>query len=278
MSSITAAASEYVRTLVLERSAIVLDEGKDYLIEARLGPIAREVGLASVDELVAKVRANDDRAMTTQIVEAMATHETSFFRDATPFEVLASVVLPDLIEKRRTTRRLSIWSAACSTGQEPYTIAMVILDRFPELRDWSIEILATDLSEETLSYARTGTYSSLEVNRGMPARMLMANFTKRGTKYQLSDEIRRMVIFRQLNLAESWSNMPICDLVFIRNVLIYFDVPTKRRILGNVRGVLRPPGYLFLGGAETTVNLDESFIRVPAERGCCYRLAEQDGA
>ena len=261
---------DFVCQLVRRRSAIVLEPGKEYLVEARLSPLAKELGFGDPTELVAQLR-RDTGPLADRVTEAMTTNETSFFRDIVPFDLLRQEVLPELVVRRATQRRLRIWCGASSSGQEPYTIAMVV-DQVPELAGWDIEILATDLSPEMLDRARSGLYSQLEVNRGLPAQLLVKHFERSGTGYQLKEGLRRSVEFRMLNLAEPWPTLGPFDIVFMRNVLIYFDVETKREIFGRVRRVLAPDGYLFLGAAETTVNIDAGFERLPRERAGCYVL------
>jgi chemotaxis protein methyltransferase CheR len=211
------------------------------------------------------------------VVEAMTTNETTFFRDVYPFDALRDQLIPELMQRRAAQRQLVIWSGACSTGQEPYTIAMLLREHFPALTAWQVRILATDLSSEVLDRAKTGRYSQAEVNRGLPATFLVKYFRKHGVEWQIVDEIRRMVEFSELNLNEAWSRVPPCDLVFMRNVLIYFDVETKRTILGKLRRVIRPDGYHFLGGAETTMNLDDMYQRIAFGKTGYYRLGSQEG-
>lgn len=265
---------DYISTLVRKRSAIVLESEKSYLAESRLVNLARHEGFESVDALIAGMRANPVTGLTQKVVEAMTTNETSFFRDNQPFEMLREHILPELVQKRAVQRRLSIWCAACSTGQEPYTIAMLLHEHFGGLSGWSVDLLATDLSTAALEKAKQGRYTQLEVNRGLSARLLVKYFQRQGLDWQIADEIRRMVRFRPLNLIESWPSLPALDVIFLRNVLIYFDVATKKTILGKVRQLLRPDGYLFLGGAETTLNLDDRFERVNYQRAGCYRLRQ----
>jgi chemotaxis protein methyltransferase CheR len=263
---------EFVSTLVRKRSAIVLEPEKNYLVESRLLPVVRREGLSSVADLVARLRAGSQNGLPDMVVEAMTTNETSFFRDLNPFEALRKVVLPELLQRRANTRSLNIWCGAASTGQEPYTIALILREHFPGFSDWRISIVATDLSSEVLTKARQGRYSQLEVNRGLPAALLIKYFDRQGTQWQVKEDVRRLVDFRQLNLIDpSWGLMAI-DIVFLRNVLIYFDVPTKKNVLQKIRQILRPDGYLFLGGAETTLNLDPGFDRISFERAGCYRL------
>ena len=270
--NLTTAEFDYVRRLVLEHSAIVLEEDKGYLVESRLLPLARREGLDSLSKLIERVQSDKSNGLLSQVVEAMTTNETSFFRDFHPFEALRKVILPELIAKREATRELVIWAAACSAGQEPYSLAMLLREHFPRLVSWKLRILATDLSSEMLARASTGRYSQLEVNRGLPAPLLVKYFRKAGCDWFLSDDIRRMVDFQVMNLAAPWPYMPHADIVLLRNVLIYFGIDTKKEILGKVRRVLRPDGYLFLGAAETTFNVDDSFERSQVEVAICYQV------
>jgi chemotaxis protein methyltransferase CheR len=269
---------DYIRKLVRERSAIVLEPGKEYLAESRLMPVARAVGCETLQDLVDKIRADRSGGLERKVVEAMTTNETTFFRDVHPFEALRSVVLPELLQARASERRLNIWCGASSSGQEPYSIAMVLRERWAVLGEWKVRLVASDLSREMLDRTREGRYSQLEVNRGLPATMLIKWFAKDGTSWQVKPELRAMLELQEMNLAGSWPALPTFDVVFLRNVLIYFDVETKQQILGKVRRLLRPDGWLFLGGAETTINLDESFERVPVEKATGYRLRARNGA
>jgi chemotaxis protein methyltransferase CheR len=263
---------EYIRDLVRKRSAIVLETDKLYLVESRLQPLARREGFRSVAEIVAKLRTNGSGALHSKVVEAMTTNETSFFRDLQPFEALKKVVLPELIAKRAATRQLRFWCAASSTGQEPYSVAMLIREHFPQIANWDVKILASDLSTEVLEKARSGCFNQFEINRGLPASFLLKYFDRLGVNWQLKATIREMIEFRPLNLIEAWPILTSMDIVFIRNVLIYFDVQTKRDILSKVKRQLRPDGFLFLGGAESTFNLDDSFIRNEIEKTSVYRM------
>jgi chemotaxis protein methyltransferase CheR len=258
--------------LALKRSGIVLDAGKQYMIEARLGNLGRTMGLPTITALLAKLQQSDRHTVERDIVDALTTNETSFFRDIQPFEAVKKLVMPDLLKQRAMDRQLNIWCAASSTGQEPYTLAMLLRENFPQLLNWKLTFIASDLSREVLQRARAGRYSQLEVNRGLPAAMLVKYFKKVGLEWEIKPEIREMVEFREVNLLERWPLMPALDLVFIRNVLIYFNNETKKKILGRIRELMRPTGYLFLGGAETTLNLDDNFERAPAEKSGCYRL------
>jgi chemotaxis protein methyltransferase CheR len=268
----TAQEFEVIQKLVLDRSAIVLEAGKEYLVETRLAPIVRQLNLNSIGELIAQLRCQPTNGLYRQIVEAMVTTESSFFRDRLPFDDLRKVVIPDLMTRRRDERRLQIWCAACSTGQEPYSIALQIRDHFPLLAGWNISLLATDLSRQVLDKAREGRFNQIEVNRGLPATMLVKYFEQHGTNWQLTPAIRSMVDFQEMNLAHGWPVLPRMDLVLIRNVMIYFDVETKKAILGRLARVLKPDGYLLLGGAETTFNLNDSYRRVETLKSGFYQL------
>lgn len=264
---------DYIRHIVRQRSSIVLESTKEYLAEARLLPLARQEGMASLGELVSRLRTEPQSgALHKQVVEAMTTNETSFFRDIHPFNALKDVILPELTETRKAFRTLRIWSAACSTGQEAYSISMLLRESFPELASWTIEVWATDLASHVLERARAARFGQHEVNRGLPIKMLMKYFEKDGTEWAAKDDLKNMVTFAQLNLAERWPARPPFDIIFLRNVLIYFDQDTKKAILDQVQTVLRPDGYLFLGAAETTLNLNESFERVKLDQASCYRL------
>ena len=266
--ALSAADFGYIRKLVEDHSAIVLSADKDYLAEARLGPVARQEGLASIEQLVARLRAAAYDRLHKRVVEAMTTNETSFFRDVAPFAVLRGHLIPQIVQ-RRPNAYIQIWSAACSTGQEPYSIALTFLEHFPELAP-RVRILATDLNEQVLDKARQGRFSQLEVNRGLPAPMLVKYFTRAGADWELKPEVRRMVEFRPLNLVAPLPPLALFDLVFMRNVLIYFDVPKRQLALAGVRKNLAPKGVLFLGTAETTLAIDDSFERVQLEKTTFY--------
>jgi chemotaxis protein methyltransferase CheR len=194
-----------------------------------------------------------------------------------PFEALRTKVLPDLIAARAAQRTLRIWCGACSTGQEPYSLSMLLREKFPELATWKVSILCTDLSGDVLARAKAGSYSQLEVNRGLPALMLVKYFTRQGDAWEIKEEVRRPLEFKELNLAKAFPVLPRFDLVMLRNVLIYFDVETKKAILGRIRRVMAPDAFFFLGAAETTLNLDDAFISVPVGKTVCYRLREAAG-
>jgi chemotaxis protein methyltransferase CheR len=270
--SIAATDFDYISTMVRDRSAIVLERGKEYLIEARLLPLARTRGTQTVAGLVQELRRAPFGPLRDLVVEAMTTNETSFFRDSHPFTALSEHILPDLIRARSGERLLNIWCAACSSGQEPYSIAMLVHDIIGADPAWRVRMLATDLSPAMLARTQAGIYSQFEVNRGLPAGLLVRHFRKQGLEWQIEEPLRRMVETRVVNLAVELPSMPSMDIIFLRNVLIYFDIATKRQILARVRRVLRPDGYLVLGGAETTLNLDDTFERVQIGRAPVYRL------
>lgn len=266
---------DYIRKLLLDRSAIVLGPDKRYLVEARLAPVISQLALPSISDLVTRLRLDAHNGIATKVVEALVTSETSFFRDFLPFEVFRNQVLPDLIKARAAERKLTFWSAACSTGQEPYTIAMILREYFPELVTWQISILGTDISNEVIAKAKSGVYSQFEANRGLPAKLMVKYFQQHGTNWQLTESIRNMVDFRQFNLASMWSPLPLFDVIFLRNVMIYFDVSTKKEILGKAARLLRPDGYLVLGGSETTLNISDAFTRVEKLKAGYHQLAEK---
>lgn len=271
MTAVATTPLDYIRELVLKESAIVLDPSKGYLVETRLSPVARQHGMRSLDELVETLTRRPNPELRRQVVEALTTNETSFFRDLHPFEMLRAAVLPELLNRRVTQRTLTIWSAACSTGQEPDTISILLREHFPQLSNWRVKIMASDLSQQVLERAKEGVFSQNDVNRGLPAPQLVKYFTREGTSWRIKDEIRRTVEFFPMNLIGTWPPLPTVDVIFLRNVLIYFDTPTKQMILDRARRQLPADGYLFLGGAETTLNLHDGFQRLQHERGVCYR-------
>lgn len=260
--SANAAEFGFIRQFLYTRLAILVGVDKDYLIESRLTPLLRKYDLPDFGGLVQRLRANDSDALSLDVLDAMTTNETYFFREPAVFDELVRHLLPKLMAARMATRRLQIWSAACSSGQEPYSLAMHLRERLPQLRDWQVQLLATDISPSCLAQARSGSYRQIEVNRGLPAPYLLKYFTRSGIDYVLRDEIRTAVEFRALNLVGNWPIDIRPDLLLMRNVLIYFDQQTKAAILGKVRKVLAPDGYLVLGAAETTLNVDPAFERV----------------
>jgi chemotaxis protein methyltransferase CheR len=268
--TLTATRFDWVRQLVHRESAIVLAPGKEYLVEARLLPLARKMGLTDVDQYVDSVRSRPRPDDTRSIVEALTTNETSWFRDGDPFTTLTSTVLPSLLSARGPAERLQIWSAACSSGQEAYTVAMLLEDAMPNASA-RVSITATDISREMVERTRAGRFSQLEVNRGLPAPMLVRHFQRAGSEWEVAPDLRRMVTARECNLAAPLPRMGPFDVVYLRNVLIYFDLPTKQAILRRVRELMRPDGWLFLGAAETTLGVDDSWSRVVLGRSSAYR-------
>jgi chemotaxis protein methyltransferase CheR len=270
--SLEAGDFDYVCTLLRQQSGMVLEAGKEYLVETRLKPVAKQAGFASLTDLISQLRDRPLNQLHVSVVEALTTNETQFFRDIHPFEALQSSILPELFRKRAATRQLNVWCAAASTGQEPYSLAMLLADSFPDRASWHVRCLASDLSEEALARARQGCYRQLEVNRGLPPRLLTKYFSEQGADWQLAEQILRRVEFRNINLVAAWPVLPQMDLILMRNVLIYFNVETKKAILRKVRKVLKPDGYLFLGSAETTLNLDTAFEQVQFNKTVCYQL------
>ncbi|BBD61310.1 CheR methyltransferase, SAM binding domain protein [Nostoc sp. HK-01] len=269
---ITTSDFDYLRQLVYQHSAVVLDGDKTYLAELYLQPIAEAAGFTTITDLIAYLRHQPLNDLHIQTIEALVTNETSFFRDTYPFEALKQLVLPELIKKRRIERSLNIWCAACSHGQEPYSVAMLIREHFPLLANWSLTIIASDFSGKVLARAKEGRYNQLEIKRGLPKNLRERYFKLLDNEWQIHDEIRQSIDFRQINLVDSWSILPNIDVIFLRNVLIYFDIATKKDLLTKVRQQLNPDGYLFLGSGETTINLHESFERVQFDKSIFYRL------
>lgn len=269
--SLSAHEASFVQNLVYRRSAIVLDDSKHYLIESRLEPVALQSGFKSIAELIGAANSNKPE-LQTKIVEALTTNETFFFRDVLPFECLRQKLLPSFMQVRSTTRSLRIWSGACSTGQEPYSIAMLLAEHFPALADWSVRILATDLAEAQLSRARAARYHQLEMNRGLPAQYMVKYFDRVDALWEVKPAVRARVELAQLNLIDAWTLPLRPDIVFLRNVLIYFDHETKKRILERVRQSIAPDGVLFLGSAETTLNIDDKWERVTDGKFSYYRV------
>lgn len=264
-----AASFEFIRDVVYKRAAIVLEPGKEYLVENRLSPIIKSAGLGTMEGLVAKLR-RDAKELETAVVEAMTTNETSFFRDIHPFEAFKKV-LPAVVKARSASRTLRIWCAAASTGQEPLSIAMILREGFPQLDDWNVKIVATDINESVLSRARSGLFKQLEVNRGMPAHLLTRFFERSGVEWKAKPTIQSMVHYTKLNLLDRFTMLGPQDFVFMRNVLIYFDLATKREILRKTRELLGPEGWLVLGGAETTLNLDDQFMPTKVGQTVLYQ-------
>ncbi len=260
--------------LVKERSGLVLSEDKLYLLESRLLPLARRRGMADLDDLVSAIRRKGDEPLLVEVTEAMTTNESSFFRDSKPFDIFRSFVLPKILEIRAAKLSFRIWSAACSTGQEPYSLAMCLREEAAKLKGWRIEIIATDLSCEVLEKAKAGMYSQFEAQRGLPIQMLMKYFAQTNDMWQVDASIRAMVQFRQCNLLHDISQFGPADIVMCRNVLIYFDPETKRAVLEKIRRLMPPDGFLFLGGAETVLGVTDAFRPIDGQRGV-YELVPE---
>jgi chemotaxis protein methyltransferase CheR len=258
----------YLQSQVYSQTGIVLEEDKHYLFESRLSPIVKQLGLGSINDLCALLQATCAAEVGRQVVEAMTTNETYFFRDPAHYEAIRTVLLPRLKEDRRDTKRLRFWSAAASTGQEAYSLAMLLLEE--RLDDWNIQILGTDFSSQVLERARSGKYQQIEMNRGLPASLLVKYFLRSGVDWQLREPLRRMAHFETIDLRRSMRALGPFDLVFCRNVMIYFDAETKRNILKELHGTLFRGGWLLLGGAETAFGVDEWFERQPVGNSIVY--------
>ena len=258
---------DFLRQYLKARSGLVLSADKQYLVESRLLPVVRRAGLANLGELVAALRIAQDAVLMTAVVEAMTTNESFFFRDKVPFDHFRLTVMPALLAARKTSRSIRIWCAAAATGQEPYSLAMCLNEIGPEIAGWRIELLATDLSGEVLEKARSGLYTQFEVQRGLPIQLLIRHFSQSGELWQISPELREMVRYRQLNLLADFTQLGTFDLIFCRNVLIYFDQDTKIDVLNRLARVTAGDGYLVLGAAETVVGLTDRFKMVADKRG-----------
>lgn len=258
---------DYLRQFLKSRSGLVLSNEKQYLIESRLLPVARKTGLPSIAALVAKLKEPRESVLAEAVVEAMTTNESFFYRDKTPFEHFTQVMMPDMLKLRASQRKIRIWCAAASTGQEPYTLAMCLKEMESKIAGWRIEIFGTDISNEVLDRAKAGTYTQFEVQRGLPIQLLLKYFVQQGESWTIAPQIRSMVQWRKFNLLESFASFGQFDIVFCRNVLIYFDQPTKVDILGRISKVMAPDGYLVLGAAETVVGLTDAFKPAPDRRG-----------
>lgn len=272
-STMTDTDFDWLCDLVRRESAIVLEPGKEYLAESRLHPIARRQGYETVGELLRHLQSSRSQDLHVDVIDAMTTNETSFFRDTHPWETLRTELVPQLLERNRMTRRLTVWCGASSSGQEPYTLALLLREHFAaELEGWQVRIVATDLSPSMLARTAAGRYSQLEVNRGLPAPMLVRWFSRQGMEWEIDASVRAMVTTGRVNLADerSWGPVPKADLVLLRNVLIYFDVPTKQAILRAVHRRLEPGAPLFLGSSETTLGLVECFERVQSGKTIYY--------
>lgn len=253
--------------LVFDRSGLVLTEEKVYLLESRLVPLARQRGMNTLEDLANELRRSNDEKLKEEITEAMTTNETFFFRDTKPFDIFKDTVLPRLLETRSSQKTLRIWNAACSTGQEPYSVAMLLKEEAAKMPGWRVEILATDISNEVLEKAKAGLYSQFEVQRGLPIQLLIKYFQQMGEMWQIDSSIRAMVKFQKKNLLENLSALGQFDVIFCRNVLIYFDHETKGKVLSEMHKILASDGALFLGGAETVLGICDDFKPVTGLKG-----------
>jgi len=262
----TPADFDFVSQMLKRRSGLILPPDKMYLLESRMGPIARKHGLVGLDAIAAKLKAGDE-PLARDVTEAMTTNESFFFRDKTPFDHFEKLMLPELLKARANTKRLRIWCAAASTGQEPYSLAMILKEKAALLKDWKIDIVGTDLSNEVLTRAKEGVYSQFEVQRGLPVQMLVKYFTKDKEQWRVKDDVRSMVQYQPLNLLDAFIGLGSFDIIFCRNVLIYFDEAMKRNILERMALLLPADGYLLLGAAETVVGITTAFSPIEAARG-----------
>lgn len=266
----------FLRELLMKRSGLALTVEKRYLVESRLGSVCRQLGLKGLSELIQAARAGDE-TLTVAIVEAMTTNETLFFRDSSPFTHLRQLIFPALLKARSAERSLRIWCAAASSGQEPYSVAMIIDEMASQFAGWRIDILATDISNEILEKARLGVYSQFEVQRGLPVTLLLKHFSQDGDRWRISEQIRRMVTFRQHNLIAPGATLGTFDVIFCRNILIYFDTATKSQVFSLLSKSIRSDGYLVLGAAETIMGLTDSFSTDRENRGLYRPAGHQAG-
>ncbi|MFQ5618860.1 MAG: CheR family methyltransferase [Rhodospirillales bacterium] len=264
---------EFLSQLVNKRSGLVLTKDKAYLLESRLMPVARKRGMKGLEDLISTIRTSKEEGLLREVTEAMTTNESFFFRDLKPFDTFRDMILPDLLKNRAAKKSFRIWCAAASSGQEPYSLAMVIKEEAAKLTGWRCEMIATDISTQMLAKATKGIYSQFEVQRGLPIQMLLKYFKKANDAWEIDPSLRDMVTFKEFNLLNDPKMLGVFDVVFCRNVLIYFDQPTKTRILDWISRMIPADGRLFLGGAETVLGISDKFKPVPGQRGV-YCLAE----
>ncbi len=262
---------DLLRKILRDRSGLVLGDDKSYLLESRLLPVARKHGLSDLDDIVRKVRTASTEALLVDVTEAMTTNESFFFRDVKPFDLFRDIILPDMISARAAKKSLRVWCAAASSGQEPYSLAILLKEAAARLTGWRTEIIGTDLSKDILDRAIAGQYSQFEVQRGLPIQLLVKYFDKEGEHWQIKQAIRDMVRYRVFNLLDDFSSLGKFDVVFCRNVLIYFDQEMKKNILERIAKMLPEDGVVFLGGAETVLGITNKFEPVPGQRGI-YKL------
>ena len=258
---------DFISTLLKERSGLVLTKDKAYLLESRLMPVARKCGLKGLDELVDAIRKTKPEAMIRDVTEAMTTNESFFFRDTKPFDLFRDHILPHLLATRATKKSFRIWCAAASTGQEPYSLAIILKENAAKLAGWRVEIVGTDLSREVLDRAKAGMYSQFEVQRGLPIQFLVKYFDKKEDQWQIKPDLRAMIQYKEYNLLSDLKPLGSFDVVFCRNVLIYFDQATKGKILEGASRLMPEDGLLFLGGAETVLGISDKFKPVVGQRG-----------
>ena len=268
---------DFIASMVNERSGLVLSADKSYLVESRLAPIARRDGFPSIDDLVSAIRLRRDAKLIDCVVDAMTTNETFFFRDKTPFDIFEQTVLPELVARKRGGT-IRIWCAAASTGQEPYSLAMVAEAMGPRLGGCKLEILATDISERCLEKAKAGIYTQFEVQRGLPIQMLLKHFKKEGDAWKIDDRLKTNIRFRPMNLLDDFRGLGRFDVIFCRNVLIYFDARTKKQVLERMSSQVEGPGYLLMGAAETVLGVTDTFKPIAGQRGLYVRDASKIGA
>ncbi len=262
---------DLIRKILRDRSGLVLGDEKAYLLESRLVPVARKFGMKDIDEVLQKVRTSAPEDLIVDIVEAMTTNESFFFRDVKPFDLFKDNVLEHLIASRAGKKSFRIWCAAASSGQEPYSLAILLKEAAAKLNGWRTEIVGTDISNEILGRAKQGRYSQFEVQRGLAIQMLVKYFTKDGEHWQIKQEVRDMVSYREFNLLDDFAPLGKFDVVFCRNVLIYFDQETKKKVLERIAMLLPEDGVIFLGGAETVLGITDKFEPVAGQRGI-YKL------
>ena len=271
--SISAEDFQAVQKFLYANSGISLAAGKEYLVEGRLQSLVFDGEFDDLHALIVALKINSNSSLGKKVVEALTTNETSFFRDKHPYETLKTAVIPELLKNPQAGKQIQIWSAASSSGQEAYSLAMLLADSFAWATDWKIKIVASDISEEMLAKCRSGIYSQFEISRGLPAHYLPRFLQRIESQWQIKPEIREYIDFRYLNLFEPWTGLPRLDIIFMRNVLIYFDSDTKKAILEKVLRVLKPGGYLFLGSGETPMGLENRFQSTDFSTSACFKLS-----
>lgn len=263
---------DLIRHIIFEKASIVVGDNREYFVIARLNLLMKKLGITKIDNLLHTLTSNPSADVNESLIDVMTINETSFYRDQTPFNMLKAAVLPKLIEQNSRNSQLKIWCGACSSGQEPYSIAMLLEEYFPDiLKNWHVKIIATDISQEILKQAREGVYNRIEVNRGLPVQLLVKYFEQDGIGWKISDKIRRHVEFQTCNLSDPKLTIPEVDIVFLRNVLIYFNDTTRQQILTRIAHSITDNGYLFLGSSETLINLSTPFKLVQIAGGNCFQ-------